>query len=129
MGERFSGRGGAGRRSPSAAEAPMQHTDEPSAEEYAAIKKECQGLLIRDGAKGSLMWGLGAAVAMYLHRNHTAMGRRLTLHPYSILFTMSVVAPFWIYGETSVTECQRSAYDRRKSNIEKNFVNEAFNRS
>ena len=106
----------------------QHHIDEPSAEEYAAIKKECRGLLLTEGAKGALKWGLSTAALMYGVRKFTAYGKRLTLHPYSIVLTMSVVAPFWIYGATSVTECQRSAYERRKASIGKNFERESFNR-
>ena len=104
------------------------HNDEPSAEEYKAIKEQCQGLLLTEGTRGSLIWGFGTFGAMALFRKFTAAGQRLTLHPYSIVLTMAFVAPFWIYGETSVTECQRAAFDRRKANIGKNFESEAFNR-
>ena len=93
------------------------------------MKGECQGLLLTEGAKGAALWGLGSIGVMALHKRLTPMGRRLSLHPYSIVATISVVASFWIYGETSVTQCQRAAFDRRKSNIGKNHESEIWNRS
>lgn len=102
--------------------------DEPTANEYAAIKRECEGLLLTAGFKGSLMWGTGAVLGMMMLSKFTAAGRKMTIHPKAILATIAFVAPFWIYGETAVTECQRSAFERRKQNIGRNFQNEMFNK-
>ncbi len=57
---------------------------EPTKEEYEQESKRCQGLLIPEGGKASLLYGTAFVVAMLAFRRFTKLGQRISFHPYAV---------------------------------------------
>jgi hypothetical protein len=81
--------------------------------------EKCRENFISQGAYGALTVGNGIVLGLFMFSKFTAIGRRLTWHPYALLGTAAYVAPFWIRGEAAVIECQRASFEERKRAVER----------